>query len=317
MGTVEQKTGDRQKIAASMCLMVELEGILAAFNSIDMPVVVLKGAGMMVYGLYVPGERQMDDIDLLVPRGMFNQTENSLQELGYKSLLNCPGEYKKDGSFFNIDITDNIWYLKAFEEKDVWERSQSYKLRETYCRVLGSADFLIHVLAHTSVHHARFDREWVTDIKVICEAWQSQLIWGEICGKIVDYGLQIPVYVALDSARKYGANVPEYVLETLHPRKRFDKLLFRFYLALLRLEHTDKGHVSLLIFQRSWAGRLRYLFKQLFPGKKFLFQRYSDSHTKPSKLNSFILALLRPLRLVYSFAKLGCKILILKHSNEC
>lgn len=296
-----------------MCLMAKLEGILAAFNSVDMPVVVLKGAGMMVSGLYTPGERQMDDIDLLVPRGMIDQAENLLQELGYKPLPNCPGEYKKDDSFFNIDITDNIWYLKVSEEDDVWKTCQSYKVGEAACLVLNSVGFLIHVLAHTSVHHARFDREWVTDIKVICEGWQSQLNWVEICDKIGDYGLRIPVYVALDSARVCGADVPEYVLETLHPRQRFDKLLFHFYLALLRLEHTDKGHISLLIFQRSWRNRLCYLLKQLFPGKKFLTHRYNDSHTKASRLNSFALALLRPFRLIYSFAILTYKILSLKH----
>jgi hypothetical protein len=138
--------------------------------------------GLALWGeIYRPGEREVNDIDLLVQPNEFEPFLSVLADLGYavpeieRSPLygfkaNC---FREDSGDYPIEVHAKLWWKepRGFQ----WQRRSEGVLAK-----LSLEDQLIHLCGHWIAQHTMISLHWLIDIALFCGHYDERIDWAKV-----------------------------------------------------------------------------------------------------------------------------------------
>lgn len=212
----------------NMCLHAELALLVRAFDAAGIPVVALKGmhVATAVYGGI--GNREMHDIDLLVPR-------DSLERAGAVALAHGYGPARPLSIAIDVAESHHLasmskgraqleihWNIVeprrpySIDPAPLLERSVSLTVPGARLRALAIEDLVLHLCAHTAYSHRfEFGLRSSCDVALLVERHGDAIDWATIVGRAEAWGWSRAVHLSLVLAVDLlGARVPAEVLQS-------------------------------------------------------------------------------------------------------
>jgi hypothetical protein len=152
-----------------------------ALRSCGIPVVWIKGAAVLARTSTRVSNRQMEDIDLLIPVNQVSMAARCLQEAGFHSsadreLANEPTKITdnthaiafKDSTGAEVDLHWRAFKetARSADELELWERASEAVLIDRKTTVISQEDLLVQVIA---TNREGNDAHWVLDASKILE----------------------------------------------------------------------------------------------------------------------------------------------------
>lgn len=206
-----------------------LAGIVREFTAAAVPLIVLKGAclGPLVYRDIAL--REMNDLDVLVPRECLQAAVDVLLALGYQPQrpfsLAVDVRVRHHVETFvkgaiSIDLHWNValpGQPYSIDPAELWARAVPQKVNSVSTLRLGLEDLLLHLCVHTSYHHQfACGLRPSCDIAAVVERYHDAIDWDAFCERSLRWRWSKGVYVALALARRLaGAAIPSEVLSRL------------------------------------------------------------------------------------------------------
>jgi hypothetical protein len=222
---------DCRRIAARLLFThTALAGIVSELSAAAIPVIVLKGAclGTLVYRSIAI--REMNDLDLLVPREHLQAAVDVLRAIGYEAVR--PFSVAVDArvrhhieTFVNGTISVDVhWNITlpgqpySIDPAELWARAVPLPVAGAATLRLCTEDLLLHLCVHTSYHHEfSCGLRPFCDIAAVIAHDPSGIDWDAVYERSVRWRWSKGVYVALTlAARLVGAEIPSGVLSRLH-----------------------------------------------------------------------------------------------------
>ncbi len=221
---------DCRQIARHMLRMqAELANILAALERDGIPAVVLKGAclGPEVYGN--PALREMNDLDVLVPRTYIERAVDVVMTQGYVPLH--PFSIEMDlavsphvtrliktgiaGVELHVNLTPPD-KSHSIDPDELWTQALPMRVERTTARRLSAEDLLLHLAWHAAYQHQfEFGLRPACDIAEICRVWHQTIDWDALVERAIRWRWDRGVFLALTLAQQVGADVPSHVFDRL------------------------------------------------------------------------------------------------------
>ena len=144
----------------------ELGAIVRMFDTAGIPTLVLKGMSLASLVYQNVALREMNDIDIMVPRERLHDGEHMLAALGYGRLK--PGSVETDTAFSqhlgrfanaaNVSV-ELHWNITrpgrhySIDPAELWQRAVPLHLDDCAAWTLSPEDLLLHLCFHTSFQH--------------------------------------------------------------------------------------------------------------------------------------------------------------------
>ena len=172
-----------------------LGGILNAFDSAQIPVVVLKGAALAWLLYPTPGLRPLSDIDLLVAPHDAARAQSLLSALGFVAPVSptsrrlvshhhLPLAMKQlEGHVIQVELhTDALSRDTAgsLSLGGLTEPPQRFSLDGREACALGHADMLYHLCRHTAERAPLLRLIWVADIVSYATRYRDAIDWTDL-----------------------------------------------------------------------------------------------------------------------------------------
>lgn len=217
---------DIARVGSSILLLHEAGAAIESLRSINVPVVVLKGAALIDF-VYAVDERPMTDVDLLVLPGDFERAHVHLVERGY-CWLACRERSGVLRRFHErvycsprsvlIDLHANLdeprrWRIEV-EELFVRAVPTTVNGRETLR--LSNEDMLLHLAVHLAKDELGVSTASVADAARIIN--RIGVDWQVVVERARKWGCRTACWLALRQAQLVaGAVVPASVVADLQP----------------------------------------------------------------------------------------------------
>ena len=172
----------RKAQAVELLRCRELRRIVTIFDSANVPVLLLKGAGL-AYTVYpCPHLRPACDIDLFIAPDMLARAERALTASGYErrnepdvELTSGQRHYERNDGF-GRQFVDLHWrvsnvrlFAGAISFEDAWRSSVAVPQLGRSARTLARIDALLLACVHRVAHHYDDpDLLWLWDIHLLC-----------------------------------------------------------------------------------------------------------------------------------------------------
>ena len=212
----------------NLFLYAELAPLVRAFDAAGIPVVALKGmhVAMAVYGGIA--RREMNDIDILVPRDCLERAGAVAQAHGYTSTR--PFSVTTDVAVSahlaalikgraRLEIHWNIVEPRRSYSVDpapLIERAVPFAIPGAALRALALEDLVLHLSAHTAYSHRfEFGLRSLCDLAMLVERYENTIDWAIVVHRAEAWGWSRGVHLTLDLARNLlGARVPAEVFQS-------------------------------------------------------------------------------------------------------
>ncbi len=264
---------DKRLIYREILLRRQFEEIAGLFSRARVPLSPVKGMGLILSGIYRSGERDMEDIDILVKPRDASSADSILRSSGYRQVRSGEKSYHRTGEPAVIDLHTEIIYLSRERLVSLWDamsRSGEYFL-------MSPEEHFIYILVHALIHHGELRDTWKTDLDRLTPLTDLSLIRK----KALIYG--IPDLPAIYDDRLFSS-------EGRSLRTGY----IRFILSLPGF--PDKGHFLRPFAAGGFLSTGRFLKEFFFPDEDFLRRRY---RVRPVPVMYY----LRPLLLVFRAVK--------------
>ncbi len=279
--------------------MGELKKIVEACDEKEIPVLALKGIYLANTIYKNIGLREMNDIDLLVPKTDLAETADIMLTLGYKPetdfSLDWEYTFNHLPPFFKSGIKTEIhWSIATkelspkFDIQDFWDQAVPVEIANTKLFSLPPDDILLYLCFHNAKHSFAFTLRPYVDILATIEHFSDELNWDNILKCAQKWGWARGVYLSLRMAKEFlGAEVPNRVLESLNPKEDTEK----FY-AIAKSQTFANKMLSQEInpnianyTQLSLGKKAMFLLQRFFPSRIEMANKY---HTDPDSLAIFL-----------------------------
>ncbi|MBN1824063.1 MAG: nucleotidyltransferase family protein [Endomicrobiales bacterium] len=261
----------------------QLTELAETLRSKGIRTVLLKGAALIALFPEYSRTREMIDIDILVKRKDVETLRQTLLEEGYGP---CPGEpcsFFSSSRIAHIDITDNLWYLSARENEELFEQSLGHPVEGLPgMHHLPPLQMYAHLIAHACIHHSMEEEKWKDDLRLLENKWKEHLARGEVREILRKYGIHSAYEIY--SGTEEGCGI--------------------FGKVVRRAAFSSKGHLMRFWFL-PFRKKTAYLLSSLFPTDEFLISRYNIKNR--SALIFF--RMLRPLLVSVKIASAPVKLL--------
>jgi hypothetical protein len=247
--------------ARSMFMTSALRGVVAALDADGIPVLLLKGAALVETVYPDPAQREMLDLDLLVPADRLDEATALVAPLGYQPdpaaghdsgamrlALNEHHGPALIGSeqLLAVELHRHILIAGEGERFDIgqlWQRSRPSANGDH--RLPSPEDLLLHVCLHFTrnrVGGSYRRRHTGGALGQICDIARivayEPVDWAGLADTSRRYRLEARVFLGLFAARELGVRIPGDVLAELQPRG-FDPDLGRRLVTLRVLRTGD------------------------------------------------------------------------------
>jgi len=284
--------------------------VFAAFSTVGIPAVVLKGAALADTVYADPALRHCHDIDLLLGESDPSRAISLLASLGFTPPREELGAKWQDiqlahQSGLPLVLHRHLFRIPLYNVvmPDMWARSQTQVIADVPVRILSPADQLLHVCGHAASCASRESLRWVCDAWFLIERYPD-LDWDVLFACAVRSHLALPLSVMLCYlAEGLRAPIPVAFLERLC-REASQADTIERELALRGARVGSRGRFkSLLRMSDDWRTRVFVLKWLLFPSPRYLYSMH-QLHS-PWQLPFYYLS--RPLRYVARRTWLYCK----------
>jgi hypothetical protein len=234
-----------------------LRRVVDALSAADVPAVLLKGAALVETVYPDAAQREMLDLDLLVPPDRLAAANAALAPLGYRALPGSDGEQElRVAPHHDAPLIDpeQILAVELHRHVAIAGESNRYDIDEVWQRarpVPGEVfllpapeDLLLHVCLHFTrnrlggSYRHRSTGGALAQICDIARLVEHEAIdWPAVSSAARRYRVDAVVFLALFAARELGVPVPAPALADLQP-PGFDPALGR-RLVTLRVLRTD------------------------------------------------------------------------------
>jgi Uncharacterised nucleotidyltransferase len=251
----------RQKIAVRW----EVECIREALDSVDLPVLLLKGAAYELAGLPAAEGRLFSDVDILVPKNRIEAAESALMLHGwqtseadaydqryYRRWMHelPPMQHVRRGT--SIDVHHNILpdtaRLKTDAGKLLAEARPVPGQRSIF--VLQPVDMLLHSAAHL-FHEGEFDnglRDLFDLDSLLRHFGKEPSFWPQLTLRAKELGLTRPLYYALRSTRELlRTPIPAQTMEASsegRPAEPLASLMHGLFERVLQPQHASVDSIG-------------------------------------------------------------------------
>ncbi len=265
--------------------MNQIEKVINECNNAGIDICLLKGAALILNGVYKIRERDMEDIDILIKEEELDKFESLMADSGYCKV--CSGErgFYKDGENAVIDVHTDILYAGSRQLDKIREHMKNIK----GAKILDKEEHFIYIMHHGLIQHGNLSKLWKDDIKKLME---SGLNWEKLKCKLNRYNLTEVFYIAMKQLGRMGA-----VLINLSkpPPYSLKRKYIEFIISLPSFH--DKGHFLRPVAVRGIKGMIIFGIKFLFPDLDFLKRRY---HFRPAPLMLYFRPFLLLLKILES-----------------
>jgi hypothetical protein len=245
--------------ARNMFIASSLTGALDALSLAEVPVVLLKGAALIEAYYADPAQRELLDLDLLVPAERLGAATAALAPLGYRSAHDEEGirgtpqsdqhhdpPLVGEEELVAVELHRHITIGgegAGFDINELWQRARLASRGDHF--LPGPEDLLLHVCFHFTRNRlgGSYQRRntggalaQVFDIARVVAG--SAIDWRLLVDITHRYGLGARVFLALFAARELGVAVPDEALAGLRP-SGCDPALGRRFVELRVLRGSD------------------------------------------------------------------------------
>lgn len=262
----------RSSALQSLVREASLFTLLGEFETVELPVILLKGSYLARHVYRDPALRPMDDVDILIHEEDLEQARSVLSNIGYRSAVKSLSPYHKVFKpalpFFRSSPTpghvDLHWALQSmdyyrFPSEALWEHAVEVRLGGHRALFLSPEANYIHIGLHT-LNHADAMRNW---LDLALAAKEPGVDWDRIVSMAARLGaLRAMHWVFQELARNWSIEPPPHIVkqvEAYRPRWIEDRVIcyrarryWRFYARLERLPGwgSKLGYVSWLALGR-------------------------------------------------------------------
>jgi hypothetical protein len=282
--------------AQNTLLFQELERILAAFESAQIPVIVLKGAALAQTIYSEPGLRPMGDLDLLIQQDNLAEALMVMQNLSYLPVNAEQNPGMRELMTYDIALRSSQhdhfpielhWQLIAnrgdWREPDLtwfWDNRQTYSIstagKAAQMRYLDPVAHLLFLAAHLKYKH---------------DACQTRLLWLYDIDQIIRNKLEPQHYDQLATQAETFIWTPALVAAISQVNHLFDTPLPLDWLDQLKQKEQDPLAVQLLnqraerpttrsiemwsrIKAQKGLKKIALILRFIFPTPNYIRQRY-------------------------------------------
>ena len=298
--------------------LAAFQRIVGAFNATGIPVIPLKGI-YLVHTVYEqPGLREMNDLDLMVPKPRLAEAVEILRRLGYEGMTPFSIEVdtaiahhltrliKEGGCAVELHWTltkPGIYY--SIDVAELWERVVPAQIGGMEVLGLSPEDLLLHLCLHTSYQHQfAFGLRPFCDIAQVIELYKGSLDWVTLQERARRWNWQRGVYLALLVAQHLlGAAVPAETLAALRPADFSEEVYRAAANQIFTKKYTadPSRELSRLWMQKNWWARFKVLLGRIFISKKTMAKAYALPPDSP---------------LIYLYYPIRMKDMILRNGGE-
>ena len=276
----------------NLFLATELTELAKALQSKGIPCLALKGMHL-AHDVYPEvGVRQMDDIDVLVPRALMAAAVEVTRELGYftrepvnvevwsQSVHHMPRMFNNNKTV--LELHWNITWPKdryALSDLDgLWERAGRLKGAKGDVLGLCPEDLILHLCVHASFQHLFYTGlRPVCDISASITHYRDAIDWDVLAARALGWGWESGVYLMLNLARtSLGAAVPDQTLTELRTNtaKEAEDAANHLLWSITSDAITLPRNMARMWSRTSRREKLRDLFSAMFPSRIRLAKAY-------------------------------------------
>ncbi len=227
--------------ARNLTLLHRVRPALAGLAGAGVPVILLKGAGIIAAFGDSVDLRPMDDVDIMVPPDRLAEVVDMLATLGWrpKEMPPCSAAAMvaltstAGWPFIDPDGTELDLHWRALNLDGRISNDLGFRRRATPARlagqpvlVLAPADQLLHVCVHAVAWAGFSSLRWAADAALIIRAGQDRLDWPTLCAEARRRGFATLMHDCLHFlAAELSVPVPRAVLRELRREARFTERL--------------------------------------------------------------------------------------------
>ncbi len=244
--TLEQRYQERTM--RNLFLFAELRQLVDALQQASIPLLVLKGMHLAADVYSEVGLREMDDIDVLVPRHSLQQTADIMLDLGFVSKEpldvarwsadehHLPRMFSPHNTV--VEVHWNItWPRDQYSLSDLdglWDRAQTLGVANIEVLGLAPEDLLLHLCIHAAYQHMFYTGlRPACDIAATIQAYRNELDWSQVVARARQWQWDPGVHLMLRLAQAcLDADVPAEVLQATgaaHGDEAFQAALFMLW----------------------------------------------------------------------------------------
>lgn len=205
---------------ANQLRLHELRDVVDRLQAAVIPVMLLKGAALVLAAYADAGLRPMADCDLLVPYDEAPRAIALLEAAGWTASGAAPhAQSLTQASGFDLDLHWNVLphLAGAAADRALWDAAAGIALEDIRSRVLCPADQLLHVCVHGIAPGPTSAVRWVVDAATVIR--QGAVDWPRLvaqcgrCGVSLDVARALRYLATLDAGLVPGEVVRQ--LDTL------------------------------------------------------------------------------------------------------
>jgi len=240
-------------------ILWEIENIKKALDSVNTPIVLLKGAAYLRAGLNVSKGRFFNDIDILVTHESINNAESMLKQHGWLSTHLDEYDQKYYRKWMHeipplrqvrrktvLDVHHNILPITTRNAPDSQKLlDASLPLDEDgKLRVLSNIDMFIHSATHLfNEGEFSYGLRDLVDLSLLSEESSEGNYWNDLVERAKELGLEWPVHYAIICLEKVlKIQIPADIRHSLNNsipagiRRKFVSLLY--FIVFKSVHHT-------------------------------------------------------------------------------
>lgn len=216
----------------NMKLQAELARLIKALNEVNIQVIVLKGLHLASCVYEQVGQREMDDVDLLVSKNDLVAAREVLLAHGYVGIE--PNDVSVHTTYshhlpplckpgvMRVELHWNITKPgqgHSIDPEPLWNRAEPIIIAESVLYALSIEDLLLHLCHHTSYHHEfSIGLRPFCDIATVITSPRIQINWDLVVSRCEQWQWQRGVYLCLRLTNAItGVDIPLLVLQNLRP----------------------------------------------------------------------------------------------------
>lgn len=258
------------------------EELATLLYELKIPIIVLKGAALLLSVYDDVGLRTLGDVDILVRPENVSEIDKVLTRLGYRSyhglryyrISNYLNSllYWKNGSLLLLHLhwhltnnaLPNYIYVEKINMEKIWREAVSLKAWQVDTLCLAGHHQLLHLSEH-AMKHSYNTLIHIWDIHQVINRWGEKLDWERVCRDAEEFQLKGPLFYSLWLGREYfNTRVPQEILEFLNPRcQGLGERIFSY--LLMRNKRREK-FCWLFYFSNisGWRKKIKFVFYTLF-----------------------------------------------------
>jgi len=270
----------------------ELSIVLDSVIPLNIPVVILKGAALLLSVYDNFALRPMVDLDLLIHFEDLEQTIETLADAGYLEQQPPPFHNYK-GLFWNEvllvssgtskmqvelhwNLVDNPYYARKLTTENLIAHSRINHAEGKELLLLAPEDQILHLCIHNTYHHRNLLERSFVDIAFTADQYANEIDWDRLVNTATENDMTRAVVINLTlAANEWFASVPDEILRQLgEPGIEFRERLF---MISQRSEFLKLGRT--LITVPGLKPKILFIVGQLFPAREYLVWRYGNGST--------------------------------------